>query len=346
MKLTFLGSSNAINKPPFLFSLFSLFPFFSLFVGLGVVTDAEAFRNTQFPPELKNQTTITTRQSKFFAEEALGLRNRPVWVHGGDSLSVAWGSRSSLRNRFNTEAKRGELPDPVTVNDVLFHLPSVDDAWHTGRNSDYGFLSWLQNHLRFEWVVLSTALAGARFNGDILDQMELMAETKSRDRVKLVTFSLGSNDICKGFNPVVSAESYQRKVSKLKQAFPENTPIVAWSIPQLKKSRQEILNSVLSLPDGLAKERLYNYCVKAWDHHCPALKTFDNDRLEAWRVEYLSLLEKSFGPLFDPFALADQSGLEMLDLMSSDCFHPSKAAQAGISDALAKHIQDNYQISR
>lgn len=315
-----------------------------IFVVAGLVSQsAFAVRTAIFPAEIRNRATIWRDQDRIFNAETGEDTTRPIWVHGGDSLSSAWANGPSLRAKV-TRAETSTLPQPRTTQDFLESLPDARKTWYAGSRYHYGVLGFLDALANRPWVIVSSALAGARFShrnpDDALadeDSVRYMTEIapERRARVKLVTFSLGNNDVCDGLNPAVDRADFTARLRTLKTAFP-NTVIVPFMVMPVRRMYAGIMARLDALPPTLGRDRTKAYCQAMWQLACPAALQ-DNAELEAARTETNDILRAEFGNVFDPMPIIQ--GADLLDIVSGDCFHPSGATEEHIIAPLDELIR-------
>jgi hypothetical protein len=221
----------------------------------------------------------------------------------------------------------------------LSHTPNASETWYAGSNLQDGLLGWLERQTEKEWVIFSTAIAGSRFIDDRFRPIDalLSVDPEEVHRVKLLTFSLGGNDLCRGTNPTSDTESFAKTLEQIQATYPEAV-IVPWKVPDVVEVRDSIFARLNSLPASLARDRVIQYCRQAWNvTNCPAIVGDGAANAVKEQKEMNRLLEERFGTLFDPFAFAlEANNQEFFNLISGDCFHPSRNAQAIFVDQLSE----------
>jgi lysophospholipase L1-like esterase len=298
----------------------------------------QAFRTAIFSPELRSRTAVWLDQDRIFDAERGNETARPIWVHSGDSLASAWADQHTLREKL-ARAETEELPSPGSIADIFSELPSPRFTWYAGSDFNYGLLGDLDRQGLGPWVVLSSALAGARLT-PLRGEDALNVKIKHPERVRLVTLSLGGNDLCQELDPAQDSSTLDR-IRAYKAGFSAQAHYVAWAVPDLAKLQQSIAARIAKLPPTPGRERLASYCHDMWfENMCPALKTTSAAVLNERRARLNKVLEQEFGALFDPYA--NVAGHDPLDLMGGDCFHPSRLTEKALSEALAKFLEVHY----
>jgi lysophospholipase L1-like esterase len=272
-----------------------------------------------------------------------GSVSRPVWLMAGDSLSSGWANHSNLYQRYRS-AFDSSLPGIMSLPEIFNSRPKPSYTWYAGSQLDYGifgFLNpkWLWQKVKPSWILVATALAGAEllpekriydkslFTSSI-DAVEEIEKFHYGNRVMLLTLSIGSNDICKGVDAVKYQNEVESKLYRIRAHLNPRTSFVVWKVPQIDQVYGNIMRALSSLPqktkeEAKAKNAVVQYCYDAWKYYCPAIFT-DMPRLYRSRNNFNRLYLKYFGSLFD--SRVDDSKLsnsELLNLVSSDCFHPS-----------------------
>ncbi len=307
---------------------------FTAFIGAFFCQNTHAFRTAVFAPEIHQQSAFVLDQNRLFKNETSLEKLRPIWVHAGDSLSSGWGNKSSLRAQLE-KAHTQALPEPKSLADISTHLPSIEHSWYAGRALDFGLLGFLQKQNQ-QWLVVSTALAGATLqNTASEDVLDLLEQVQEKNRVQLVTLSLGGNDVCDGLAP---AQSRYEKLSRIKKQFSKNTKWFVWDLMNPVTAHESLTHEIQNLPDSIAKTRLQNYCAQAWQKaYCPSAVHAPQKALhirQQIRTEY----KKIFGDTLFQSEVILKSGHSLLDLISTDCFHPSKLAQSLLLQELKKEF--------
>ena len=307
---------------------------YSLFSLLGLLScTAFAFRTAPYDPVLRPRVAVWLDQDRILNTENANDKNRPIWVQSGDSLASSWSNQVTLRERL-AQAQSKTIPMPGTMDDMQDNIPSYRFTWFAGSDFGFGFLGALEHSTEQQWVVISTALAGARMsvvNGE--DPLSLPLSVKQPERVKLFTMSLGGNDICQGRDPMAAKENSAAKMDSLNQKFPNARKIV-WKVPPLLNIRTAVFAALNALPPSPARDQMLTYCKASWDNWFCAPANTQSDWTASKSAEINTLLETKFGTLYDPYeALV---GMSPLDLMSQDCFHPSRLSEQKISEDLAR----------
>lgn len=246
--------------------------FWGLLLGFSPLTHATL--TAVFPPSVRPRAAVWLDQSRIFTAENSSQRSRPVWIHGGDSLASAWSNGSSLRLKI-ARGDKGPLPEPRTLPDVIESFPNPATTWYAGSRFGFGLLGALERHFQTPWVIVSTAIAGSllvpdqsRVDSPSGNPFQHMMDTQNPDRVRLITFSLGNNDICDGHNPL--AEHTQRvreDLARLRRTFPQATILPFQVIPVHAISRS-IFAELEALPPSPGKTRVIEYCRKMWEEVC------------------------------------------------------------------------------
>ena len=297
-----------------------------------------AFRNAIFAVSLKPRTTLWYDQDRIFTAETESEKERPIWVHGGDSVGVGWGTQITLGERL-AMAEAGEIPEAGTLRDLVSHYPSARYTWYAGSEINFGLLGFLERELSIPWVVVSSALAGAKLSAISANALDLMMQTQHPERVKLLTFSMGGNDVCENLDPARDPAEFQKKLSRLTKTFPLSTQIVPFDVPDMLEIRNLIMSRLEKLPDTPGKEKILSYCRKMWDEiNCPALVQQPPERISGIRNRIRSSYIHEWGALFDPFSTTTQE-TNVLEYVSGDCFHPSRNSQTVIRDLLQQYLK-------
>ncbi len=299
---------------------------FGLLALLGV--QAHAFRTAVFPPELRSRVHYWSDVEAF---PSLG----PVWLHAGDSVASGWATKSVLRERV-AEAEAGELPVAGSFADMAKMVPSPRFPWYGGSEIGLGFLGALDRIGGRPWNVVSSALAGALLtplaHEDALSFLERLPRPQD---VKLVTFTYGHNDLCEALDPATAELAL--RIDRLKARF-ANARWVAWRPIDVVAMRGAVLGRLEALPPSLGRDRVIAYCRQSWDvRNCSAVAK-DAAAVTRNRERLVGLLEEKFGELFTAEnSVMDR--LDVLDAVSSDCFHPSRLAQPLLSESLADFVR-------
>ncbi|MBS1986122.1 MAG: SGNH/GDSL hydrolase family protein [Bdellovibrionales bacterium] len=314
-------------------------------LALCLAPSAHAVRTAVFPPEIHSRTAIWIDQQRIFSAETPAERARPIWVHSGDSLSTAWSNTTNLRAQL-ARAEHEALPEALSIADYVEHLPDASMTWYAGSKINFGVLGALDAIGPLPWVVLSSALAGAKVtinppDGPMNeDSFAYMAQVDQPLRVKLVTFSLGTNDVCSSLDPSANEPALRARLQHLKSTLP-NATIVPFNVVRITKVRKKIFDALDALPPSPGRDRLRTYCTNIWQKVCPNAAT-QADFIEqaATRLEKI-YREYSNGILFDPLQVSE--GLEALDFISADCFHPSPEAERQIVGPLSDYMRASFQ---
>lgn len=306
-------------------------------------TPAFAMRTAVFPPEIRNRTSVWLDQGRVFQAETTDAdRSRPIWIHGGDSISSGWANRGTLRGKV-ARADQTEIPGPRSFQDIMESLPDPLSTWYAGTKLNYGLLGMLDQAFKQPWVVISTALAGARIYPrapqDPLskeDPLRYMAEVDHPERVRLITYSLGNNDICDGFDPADTTNEarFRQSLRTLRQRYPHAT-IVPFEVIPVEQFYSRIQSALAQLPDTLGRRRVQDYCTKMWKSVCPQAVDAPQE-LAAVRAKLHRIFAEEGGHVFNP--LASISHMDTLDLLSIDCFHPSGVAERKVFEPLGDMI--------
>jgi lysophospholipase L1-like esterase len=306
---------------------------FLALAGLVFSLPASAFRSAVFDPSLEHQSLLWTQQKEFFAKETPSSQKRPIWVHAGDSLASGWASQhdfQTLMERAKNPDK--ELADPGSFEDLAELLPSTALTWYAGIDLKKGFLGRLERSGSTfeEWIVLSTALAGARITPELdEDGLGPLLEITQPSRVRLVTLSLGGNDVCQ--NLQVDPGALAQRLTAVKAHLP-NAKWVVWDLPDPISVYARIQAEIAQIADPLVRRRIGAYCEKSWKElQCPALQSHP-DRMPQNREQIRGTFEKHFGPLWRAESLLE--GTSILDALGRDCFHPGPKTQKRIAEEL------------
>jgi lysophospholipase L1-like esterase len=287
--------------------------------------EAGAFRTALFDPSLQNRAVFWQNQKRLLDQPGV------LWLHAGDSLASGWATRSTLRERFE-EAAKGELPTPGTLADLQSHIPSAKYTWYAGTEIGLGFLGFLDKLLPQGVSVVSTALAGATITvKGREDALGLLLQIDETQRVELVTLSLGSNDACQGLDPTTDG-TLRSKLRLVRSHMPARTHWLVWDVIDVPAVYQAAMERIDTLPDSLAKERLRAYCDASWSLvNCPAAKD-DPTKAREIRERIRSIYREVFGDLVEPTPVF--ANRDPLDVMSADCFHPSRLSQPIIAEMM------------
>ena len=301
-----------------------------------------AQRTALFPESIRSQATVWRDQDRIFNKENAVEAQRPIWIHAGDSIATAWGTRATLKERIQV-AEFNELPVPGQIQDLLQHFPKASETWYAGSQIDFGLFGWLQRTTHRDWLIVSTALAGAKLGKPSEDPLSFITQVKNPNRVKLLTFSLGSNDECDDLDPAHDPVAFEKRLQVVKDFLPPNTPIVAWDLPDIQTIKDSILKELDALPDSIGKRRMISYCKRSWDvAFCPAASAQTREHVAAIRKSITDSYKKVFGNLYDPFTLATDG--DLLDHVAGDCFHPSRLVQKTFTEGLERHLSSNFDF--
>ncbi len=331
-------------------------------------SSAFAYRTAIFDESIKNRAVVWQDQKNIFTKETPKEKERPIWLHAGDSIATSYANQQTLKERL-ARAEEGPLSEPNTIEDYSAHFPSPRFTWYAGTEigvafegselsvTSLGLLGWLDAKLSLatqgvhkEWVLLSTALAGSYLSPFERDNdLKAILQVKEPERVKLLSMSLGGNDLCASIDPLKDEQSVQekggvpllrKKLQEIKAYFP-NAKLVAWDIPNLKEVRDNLFVALSNLPASQGKERLQAYCMQQWtETSCPAFaKDKEGIHMEQTRKSITNALTEEWGATLDVVGDASKK-IEPLDMIAADCFHPSRLAQKYFAEAMAKFIED------
>jgi lysophospholipase L1-like esterase len=300
--------------------------------------NAYALRTALFPSKIRDRSAIWKDQDRIFNAESETEKLRPLWIHSGDSIATAWSNSESLRDLL-LRAEHSEIPQAGSVPDLFAHAPHPDHTWYAGtyvRNG--GLFQYLEAYSRTPWVLISTALAGATFSQHTPHTLKSIGEIKNLHRAKLLTVSLGGNDICSSQNPFNDPESDPRKLfADLSSKLPAATTKIAFVVPPVDQVFQMLKKELESQPDSIAKSRVEVYCQEMWQTiMCPAIKE-DSGEIAKTRLQMISAYRDAGFHLLDLAQAASTWNVQ--DLLSSDCFHPSRKLQRLITDETAKLVE-------
>jgi hypothetical protein len=310
-----------------------------------ISTPVHAVRTAVFTPEVRGRAAIWLDQDRILKAERGSDAQRSIWIHGGDSLSTAWSNGPSLRNKL-LKAEQGPIAEPRSMQDFLSSLPDATRTWYAGSSYGYGILGRLESMFHQPWVILSTALAGAKITafprGDMReseDPLQFLLDIKANpERVKLITFSLGNNDLCDGDDPG-ALPGLPSKLDAIRTRY-SKASVVPFAVIPVEHMYERIMNSLNALPPSPGKNRIIAYCQKTWESVCPAaIQSLGILRVQNRRANLHEEYRRAFGDdsVFD--ILAPVADLDPLDMLSGDCFHPSGDTAAKIIDPFARHIQ-------
>lgn len=305
---------------------------------------AEAQLTAVFPPSVRPRAGVWLDQKRIFDFETSEQKLRPVWIHGGDSLSSGWSNRGSLRSKI-AQGEFRAIPEPRSVEDTINSLPLPESTWYAGSKFNNAVLGRLEEKFGSEWVIVSSAVAGARLYPlpvrqiSIGDPIDMMLKAKTPERVKLVTFSLGNNDVCEG-NPMQDEANLRTRLRSIKTTYP-NAVIVPFSVVPVRHVYKQIMDALKAEPQTTGRDRVIDYCEKMWSQVCPAALelnanvdgSVDPGSAEA-RVN--QIYREELGEPFD--AIGSVPGMNILDLLSTDCFHPSAVTEGRIVQPLMDHL--------
>jgi hypothetical protein len=295
-----------------------------------------------FPIEIHDRTVLGIDEPTFLANETPDQQKRPVWLQGGDSISTGWSSGTTLRERL-ARAENGELPRPGSLRDNWRHFPSVDNVWYAGRELGYGVFGWLERQTQEPWVLISVARVGARFQGKRADPLEAMSSIQSLARVKVVTFSLGGNDLCRASHVVDDPAQFVKRLEDFKARLPQGAVVAALEVPDVVKIRRTVMDRLEALPDSIGKTRLLDYCHVNWDvKNCEAATQVPQAKLEQMRQTIEDSLVQVFGGVVNTDRIANN--MDPLDMMAEDCFHPSRLAQKPLAEAIESYIAPRLRM--
>jgi len=300
--------------------------------------NAFALRTALFPAKVRNRTAVWKDQDRIFNNETEIDKLRPVWIHSGDSIATAWSNSESLRDLLQ-RAEHSEIPQAGSVPDLFAHAPHPDHTWYAGtyvRNG--GLLQYLEAYSRSPWVLISTALAGATFSHHTPHTLKSVGEIKNLHRTKLFTVSLGGNDICAAQNPMDDPESDPRKLlAELNFKLPAPAKKIAFIVPPVDQVFRRLKAELESLPNSISKSRVEVYCEEMWKTvTCPAVKDDSGEIAKARKQIMDAYIEAGFHLLDLTQATA---AWNIQDLLSCDCFHPSRNLQRLITDESAKLVE-------
>lgn len=306
-------------------------------------------RTATFEADLRwKRAAVLDDQAKLFANENADEQKRPIWILGGDSLSAAWANGGSLFDRLQSNEVDVGLDELIKAEkygdakDNLEHGPQAYTTWYAGSANDGGVFERLNILTRQDWLIVATALTGVNFlpqRSVERDPIRMIEEVSHPERVRLVSFSLGSNDICGGVNPAADPDFLREKLKKMKARFSPETTFVAWDLPDYAAYRSYILNAVKTAPPSKQQAKLAKYCELQWDQYrCNFAR---NKKALQFRNETRKILTEVFGELFT----MDTRSLEPLKALAADCFHPSRELQKVIADQFFAFIHEHGKLS-
>ena len=288
-------------------------------------------------------------QSKIFDVENEIESKRPVWILGGDSLSASWANGGSMAERLKDTAPDAGLDDLIKgeergdMNDSINHGPQAEWTWYAGSHNGGGVLERLSLLTGEDWLIIATALTGVNFlpqRSSEDDPIEMIQNVQQPERVRVVSFSLGSNDICGGVNPAAKPDQLRAKLQKMKEHFSPETVFAIWDLPDYAAYRAYILKSVKDAPASPQQEKIYKYCQLQWDkYRCSFAR---NKKSSEYREATRQVLREVFGELFT----LNTQVLKPLEALGADCFHPSREMQTEIVDQFFAFIQKRGTLSR
>jgi lysophospholipase L1-like esterase len=300
-------------------------------------SSAFAVRTAVFPATIRERAAIWLDQDRILKAEDPQAKTRPIWVHGGDSIATAWANGPTLRTRL-AKAERMPLPVPGSIDDIMTNLPDPARTWYAGTAIEGGLLGALDRLWGSSWVVISSALGGAQATprGDE-DPLSYMTTVREPERVRLVTFSLGSNDVCEGNNPVTQDPQFGAKLGTIRATYP-HALIVPFRVIRVRQLWMALNARLDTLPPSTGLDRVRAYCRAQWTRVCPQAM-IDNETFTALASEQIeNVYVEKFQDLFD--AEAALKDTDWLDLFSGDCFHPSAPSDQRIKDALVDFVRD------
>lgn len=312
------------------------------------VLSALPLRTAVFTPEIYlHQGAVLRDQGNFFSAEKGTEKDRPVWLLGGDSLSTGWANGSSLRERLLTVDDDVAITESIAGNrrlDVMRNGPVADWTWYAGQKIQDNVLTNLDQLSGQPWVILASALAGIymtplpniSFREDPLAMME---SVQVPARVRLVTFSLGSNDLCTDHDPNGPQKDLALRLEKLQKTLGSQATYAIWDLPDYAAYRDLIQSRLAQLPASTARDRMMQYCKVQWDvHQCPAAK---KPETEVRRQQTREILRAQFGELFFP----DTTPFDLLDIVAGDCFHFSRTFHAEVAEQFFAFIMKKGKLS-
>lgn len=316
-----------------------------------------AFRNAVFPKRFDGRAILHSDIGKdFFVEQTAKDSERPIWIHGGDSLSTGWAHATTLGEKLEL-FKSGLEIEAGSLDDFKLHAPRTDfSTWYAGSETTPGLLDTLDASKGTPWLVLSTAQTGIFLSDLRPDPLDLMSPKSLHitdpTRVKLVTFSLGANDTCSLVNPTEKPKRNQKSLAQrllqLKKSYPPTTRIVAFAPPPISKMRA-FMQKVVQVPSDNTRpvELWRQYCEEIWTKvFCFAGSEENLNKMDQIQSQILKSYQDAGLEVFDPFEsllkkeLTPEAGL---DLIAGDCFHPSHKAQGLIQQEMEKFIGINSQ---
>jgi hypothetical protein len=334
---------------------------FLLILGLGLAPEIYAFRSAVFPKRFESRAVFFPDFEKFLKSDT--NTQRPIWIHGGDSLSTGWAHAATLLDRVEL-IRQENSPDAGSADDLKLHAPRTDFfTWYGGSETEMGLLDFFESSTKSEWLTLSTALTGAFLSEPGFDNLESMQlkskQQKSKQnpilteavkkRIRLVSFSLGANDICELRDPTLSQKAGQpalkSRLEKFKKSFSSETKIIVWAPPRVDEMKKNIFALIERVfPNTPQKKELLAYCKAIWTETFCYGGTQENLRLMNLIQGRILKDYKDAGFLiFDPFeGLFEQENLtdiQKLELIGSDCFHPSYKAHSLIFEKLKNFIE-------
>jgi hypothetical protein len=283
-----------------------------------------------FPSAIKDRVTLWRTADSFFDNESFKQSERPIWIHMGDSLSTGWASQISILDRVKRiESGKDPLFEAGSFKDIEQNLPRAENTWYAGPSLDGGLFGFLERVTQKEWVIYSTARTGSLLKDPFRDTIDLgLIQENQKSRVKVVTMTLGSNDLCIGSDPTIASAQLpdfdlHKKLETLKASYP-NADFVVFApgdLPQIKKQLFESFDE-----NNFSHQIAKKYCEASLKLHCPAIfNPKETANIQLYRDRIIAEYKAVFQNIVDPF----ESELirpehDIRNLVSGDCFHPSK----------------------
>jgi hypothetical protein len=364
----------------FLFRKFLINLFLLLLFALSV--RVFAFLDPAFPLDIEKRVILARdpqKVKKFFENESLEEKSRPIWVHMGDSLSTGWASKHTLEERINPLLPSYEKLKAPTImagslEDMGNHLASPENTWFSGPNLAGGLLAYLEKKTQKTWVIYSSARTasllkepfkrGSRNNRDSLELGKIPSNIDPAlrnailDRVHLVTITLGSNDLCTRVDPTSDTDpSLSDKLLSLRNFYPRAKFLVFKPAPlyEISQKALDALKTQIDQSTGEVRKNLKlvkKYCESFWrnpEGFCPTLSTDEGQKeSQAKRSKITQAFEDTFGPLVDPYSVFFSAEnrdppIPTEKLLSSDCFHPSPLSHKNILKTTEDFLDSNEE---
>jgi hypothetical protein len=313
---------------------------------LGQQETSWAFIDARFPEEKSSQVVHWRDSESYFSQENSEKKDLPLWIHLGDSISTGWATTTTLAERVEREKSNPEL-EKSQLKVIEESLPKDENSWFAGKNFDFGIFGFLERKTQKSWIVYTAARSGALLNDSFRDAITTgFVPKREAHRAKLVTLSIGSNDLCLDRDPFSKAlenkdtPSTKKKLQELKEFYP-NAKFVVFTPAPLADLKNAIFNKLSS--ENLSDSAVGKSCHAFYTQFCPAVLTTEGQKnLEVYRNRMIKQFQEIFGDLFDPLGKdLDDASINIFDFISSDCFHPSKHLHKQIYERMVDFLDKN-----